>query len=113
MHELSIAMSIVEIAEENAKQSNAIKITEIELEVGALSGVVYDALEFAMEEAVRNTMLEGAIRKTIRIEGKAKCAECSHEFSVEDVFTPCPKCQSFQNDIIQGKELRVKSLIAE
>ena len=113
MHELSIATNIVEIAEESAKQSNTTVITEIELEVGELSGVVYEALEFAMVEAVKNTMLQNAKRIIIRIKGLAKCSECLHEFYVDDIFTPCPKCQSFKNDIIQGKELRVKSLIAE
>lgn len=113
MHELSIAMSIVEIAKENAQQANKKTITEIELEVGNLSGVVYEALEFAMEEAVKNTLLENASIKVIKIKGIARCSSCSHEFDVDDIFTPCPKCQSFQNEIIQGKELKVKSLIAE
>lgn len=113
MHELSIAMSIVEIAEENAKQSNVTKLTEIELEVGALSGVVYDALEFAMEEAVRDTILENAIRKIIRIPGKAKCNDCSNEFDVDDIYTACPKCNSFDSEVIGGKELRVKTLVGE
>lgn len=113
MHELSIAMSIVEIAEDSAKQSDVNKITEIELEVGALSGVVLDALEFAMVEAVRGTMLENATRKIIRIEGKTKCNVCNHEFLIDDIHTPCPKCTSFDSDVIAGKELRVKSLQAE
>ncbi len=113
MHELSIALNIVEIAEENAKQSNVNLITEIELVVGELSGVVYEALEFAMEEAVKNTILEKAKRTIIRISGKAKCTSCSHEFDVKDIYTACPKCKSFINEIIQGNELRVESLIAE
>jgi hydrogenase nickel incorporation protein HypA/HybF len=113
MHELSIAMSIVEIAEENVKQSNVTTVSEIELEVGELSGVVFEALEFAMEEAVRDTVLKDAIRKIIRIPGVAKCNECGFEFGTEDIYTPCPKCASFDSEVIKGKELRVKSLIAE
>ena len=34
MHELSIAMNIVEIAEENARKEGAKTVTEIELEIG-------------------------------------------------------------------------------
>ncbi len=113
MHELSIAMSIVEIAEDSAKQSNVSIITEIELEVGEMSGVVYDALEFAMEEAVKDTILQGAKRKINIVEGRARCLSCSHEFHVQDVFTPCPECASFDSEVIAGKELRVKSLQAE
>jgi len=113
MHELSIALNIVEIAEENVAQSNLHSITEIKLVVGKLSGVVYEALEFAMDEAVKNTILEDAKITITRISGKAKCDSCAHEFDVEDIYTPCPKCQSFMNEIIQGNELRVESLIAE
>lgn len=113
MHELSIAMSIVEIAEENINQANLSKVTEIELDVGELSGVVFDALEFAMVEAVKDTVLQNAVRKINRIPGKARCNECGFEFELEDIYTPCPKCASFDNEIIKGKELKVKSLIAE
>lgn len=113
MHELSIAMSIVEIAEENIKQANLSKVTEIELDVGELSGVVYEALEFAMVEAVKDTVLQNAVRKINRIPGKAKCNDCGCEFEAEDIYTPCPKCASFDSEVINGKELKVKSLIAE
>lgn len=113
MHELSIAMSIVEIAEENAQQSNVKSISEIQLEIGELSGVVHEALEFAMEEAVKNTILKNSKRIIISIPGKVKCLQCMHEFEVDDIFTPCPVCSSFENDVIAGKELRVKSMVGE
>ena len=60
MHELSIAANIVEIAEEFAFTHKATKIDKIELVVGKLSGVVSDSLEFAMEFAVKDTVLEHA-----------------------------------------------------
>lgn len=113
MHELSIAMSIVEIAEENVRQSEISSVSEISIEVGGLSGVVEEALEFAMDEAVKNTVLKDAKRTIIRIPGKVKCLACFHEFEVDDIFSPCPVCGSFENDVIAGKELRVKSMIGE
>lgn len=113
MHELSIAMSIVEIAEENAAMAGVKNVSEIQIEIGDLSGVVDEALEFALEEAVKNTILKNAKRIVIKTSGKAKCLECNHEFAVDDVFTPCPKCSSFNNEIISGQELRVKSMLGE
>jgi hydrogenase nickel incorporation protein HypA/HybF len=62
MHELSIAMSIVEIAEDNAAMAGVKSVSEIQIEVGNLSGVVDEALEFALEEAVKNTILRNAKR---------------------------------------------------
>lgn len=113
MHELSIAMSIVEIAEENAAMAGVNTVSEIQIEIGNLSGVVDEALEFALEEAVKNTVLKNAQRIIIKIPGKAKCLECYHEFAIDDIFTPCPKCGSFNNDVINGQELRVKSMLGE
>ena len=44
MHELSIAMSIVEMAEEEAAKHGGVQVTAIHLKLGALSGVVKEAL---------------------------------------------------------------------
>jgi hydrogenase nickel incorporation protein HypA/HybF len=113
MHELSIAMSIVEIAEDSARRANASVINEIELEIGTQSGVVLEALEFAMQSAVQGTMLEKAVVKINAVPARAACSACQHEFYIEALFSPCPKCGNPFCDIIQGKEMKVKSLLAE
>lgn len=113
MHELSIAMSIIEIAEENARRENASIINEIELDIGTQSGVVLEALDFAMQSAVRDTMLEKAVVKINSIPARAACSKCQHEFYVDDVFNPCPECGNPFSEIIQGRELKVRSLMVE
>jgi hydrogenase nickel incorporation protein HypA/HybF len=113
MHELSIAMSIVEIAEDNARNANTSVINEIELDIGSQSGVVLEALEFAMQSAVLGTMLEKATVKINSIPAKAACSQCQNEFYVKEVFEACPECGNPFCDIFQGKELKVKSLKAE
>jgi hydrogenase nickel incorporation protein HypA/HybF len=59
MHELSIAVSIVEMAAEQAEQ-RAVEISAIHLRVGALSGVVKEALLFCYPLACEGTCLEGS-----------------------------------------------------
>jgi len=113
MHELSIVMSIIEIANGEAVKANAIKINEIELEIGKLSGIEMNALEFAWREAVKSTVLEHAEWMISRPEGKAICLECNASFEAESLYSTCPVCQSYFINIIQGKELRVKSLTVE
>jgi len=113
MHELSIVMSIIEIAEENAKKEDATVITEIELDIGKQAGVVMEALEFAIESAKRGTMLEKAEWVVNEIPALARCTSCGNEFETGDLFTPCPQCGNPFSDIFQGKELRVKSLKIE
>ncbi|MBC8343067.1 MAG: hydrogenase maturation nickel metallochaperone HypA [Bacteroidetes bacterium] len=113
MHELSIAMNIIEIAEEEAKKSGAKKIVSIELAVGKLSGVVYEALDFALQEAIKNTMLEKAEIMINQLEGKAVCLKCLHHFQLENLYEVCPECKHPLCSIIQGKELKINSLLVD
>ncbi|MCD4772764.1 MAG: hydrogenase maturation nickel metallochaperone HypA [Bacteroidales bacterium] len=111
MHELSIAISIVELSEKEAKKANVSSVQEINLEVGTLSGIVVEALEFAMDEAVNDSVLQNAIIKIKKVPAIAKCLKCSKEFPVEDYYTPCPECNNFETELINGKELKIKSLV--
>lgn len=111
MHELSIATNIVEIAEEEVIKAKAKEVIEIVLEIGSMSGVVIEALEFAMDEAVKNTLLQNAKRSIIKQMAEALCTKCGHHFEVDDFFAVCPKCGSFETEVLKGKELKVKKLI--
>ena len=110
MHELSIALGIVDIAEKETKKAGAAKVDLIELEIGALSGVELDALDFVWPNAVKDTVLENAKREIDYIKAVAYCMECELEFPIEHIYDNCPKCNGYLKDIIKGKELRVKAL---
>ena len=60
MHELSIVMSVIEIAQQQATHANASIIDEIELDIGSMSGIEMSAWDFAWKQGVRNTILENA-----------------------------------------------------
>lgn len=113
MHELSIVLGIVDIAEKEVLKANADSVEEIELLIGTLSGVEMEALEFVWPSAVKDTVLEKAMRKISVIEGKGQCLECDHIFSVKNHYDNCPRCQSYFKNLIEGKELKVKRLILE
>ena len=113
MHELSIATSIIEIAEEFAVKNKGANITKIEIEVGELSGIVVDSLEFAMELAVVNTVLERAKIIITTIKGMTRCKQCGKEYVNSDWYTACPQCASMDFDITGGKELQIKSIFIE
>ena len=110
MHELSIAMSIVKIAEDETTKAKADTVTKIELEIGVLSGIEIDALNFVWESAVKDSVLENAEKIITLIPGKGRCADCDTEFDMENIYDCCPNCNSNFKGILQGKELKVKSL---
>jgi hydrogenase nickel incorporation protein HypA/HybF len=110
MHELSIAKNIIEIASEQAKINNLTEVNEIEIEVGTLSGVEIEALEFVLEIVTKKTILENSRTIFTLIPGLARCLICSKEFGTDSFIAQCPECKGFNFQIIQGQELRVKSL---
>ena len=110
MHELSIAMGIVDIAEKETSKAKATKVELIELEIGTLAGIEFDSLDFVWPSAVKDTVLENAIKKINIIHGEAKCSDCDTIFKLDNIYDACPKCNSYLKGIIKGKELLVKSL---
>ena len=87
MHELSIVVNIVRIADEQVKKAGASQIDHIELEIGSLAGIEPSALDFAWQEAVKNTVLANADRSIKHIQGRAKCLDCNFHFEIEPIQT--------------------------
>lgn len=109
MHELSIVMNILETVEDSALQHQAVRVLEIELDAGLLSGVEFDALDFAFEHAPKSNILQNVKFLLNKIQPLARCNDCQHEFETSEYTTPCPQCQSFRTEIIRGDELKIKS----
>ena len=105
MHEMSIALSIIDLATEQAKQYSAISISEMELDIGSMSGVEIEALNFALEVAVKGTMLESSRIQINRIKAESRCMECGHEFETETHLHPCPQCKALNTKILKGEEM--------
>ena len=113
MHELSIANSIVELAEEQAERHGSLVVEELELEIGRLSGVEIRTLEFALESAIKGSRLENARIIRHYIDGEGLCSDCETTFPMETLLTPCPHCGSYLVKIIKGRELRIKSIVVK
>ena len=96
MHELSVAQNIIEIVTDTAEQQKAKHVSEVVLDIGAVSGIVPDNLEFAWEVSIKNTLLEGAVLKINFIEAKALCLNCHSEFKIDDLYSVCEHCGSVQ-----------------
>lgn len=88
MHELSIVMSIVDIAQSQAQQAHAQAIEEIELDIGNLAGVELDALEFAWPQGVKNTMLENAVKKSTALKGWPVAATATISSRLKTITMP-------------------------
>ncbi len=110
MHEMSLAINIVEIACQTAKQNSAKRINSIEVEVGKLAGVLEDSLAFCFHAARNETLAENAELNIISVPGKGHCGDCDKSFETDTFFTLCPHCQGFSVDILEGKDIKIKSI---
>ena len=110
MHELSIAQGVVDICQMHAEGRRVLAVT---LEIGTLSGVVPEALEFCFEASTNGTLLEGARLDIERIAATGYCRQCERAFPIDAYFDPCPVCGASPLEICSGEELRVKDLEVE
>lgn len=111
MHELSIAVSIVEIAEEESELRGATRVTAVHLRLGQLAGVVKDALLFSFDIACENTRLAGSRLIIEEVPGMIYCPTCnaSRPASSPEWFR-CIECGALASEILQGKDLEIVSL---
>lgn len=113
MHELGITQSIVDIAERTAREQNAEKVLSVTVEIGELSGVVADAVEFCFEACIQETFLEGCRLIIINIAGLGLCDDCGAEVKIDNMTFSCSECGSYALQRIQGEELDIKELEIE
>lgn len=70
MHELSIALSMIELASEEVDRRGGGRVSALHLKLGSLSGVVKEALTFSYEIACQGTPLEGSQLVIEEVEGR-------------------------------------------
>ena len=110
MHELSIALSIVEMAEEEARR-RGVQINAVHLRLGALSGVVKEALLFSYALACEGTRLEGSHLVIDEVPTVIYCPVCEAERQLDSIqLFCCSVCGTPTPDVMQGKELEVVAL---
>jgi hydrogenase nickel incorporation protein HypA/HybF len=110
MHELSIAMSIVELAEEEAAR-RGVQVSAVHLKLGALSGVVKEALLSSYEMACDDSPLKGSRLVVREVPVVVFCPSCKAQRPVSSgqLFC-CAECGTATSDIVHGKELEVVAL---
>ena len=99
------------IVRDAAHQNDLPAVSRVVLEIGPFSGVDVGALEFALNVLRKGTLLEGA-----EIEYQVPplllyCTDCENEYVADPLDLACPSCEGTHFEWLQGKELRVKSIV--
>lgn len=113
MHEVSIAEEIKSVVIQKLKENHGKRIKKIKLLIGKMTTIVPDALRFAFDVVSKGTPLENALIEIKVLKTKAKCNSCSKKFEIKDYDFICPVCKSINFEIIQGREMIIKTIEME
>lgn len=111
MHEISLLESVLDTLETQAKQQGFSQVKQVILEIGALSCVEADALRFAFDVVMENTLAARAELVIITVAGQGVCTQCQQTVALETRHDPCHYCGSFGVTVMQGQSMRIKELV--
>jgi len=105
MHEFAIIQSLVDLVREKTPQG--MRVDEVVIEVGTLTGLVADSLTFYFEGLTHDTPLEGAKLICRVIRAKIRCQNCGGIYEPEDFARVCANCSALGGEILCGNELQL------
>ena len=111
MHELSIALGIIDAACEEAERRGGARVIAVHLRLGMMAGVVKEALHSSYELAAESTPLAGSTLVIEEIPITIRCPTCNAPrpvISLQDLR--CRECLSVTADILTGRELEITAM---
>ena len=111
MHEASIAMSIIGIAEERCKEAGYDQVSSISVRIGSASGVLPDVLAMAFDIVKLDTLAKVSMLNIDEIPLGGDCIDCASPFTTEDQFIlSCPDCGSNKLTFTTGREMEITQI---
>lgn len=122
MHELGMAMEIVEVVIKSLEGKRVKKVKEVEIEMGELHKISPRQMESVFEMASKDTIVEGAKLKVKIKKGSVRCPGCGFSGRVEvemehdhdhKAHVHCPECDGVSLEIMDGNDIDVRNIEAE
>ena len=117
MHELSVALRIVEALDEELAEeadlfdSGELAVSAVTIQVGALTGLVPEALQFAWDMATENSRLQGSRLNIEWIDAAGYCSECKADRTITNLQSfRCPVCRTLIEQIVGGNEMEILTM---
>ncbi len=115
MHEVSIALGMIDEVTRIARENNAQKILAVNLKIGKMSGIVIDSLKFAFDAIkLENPLLSDTNISIEEVPLIYECNSCNKSFILDSPHFPsCPECRSYKLKLISGEEMNIKNVEIE
>jgi len=123
MHEFSTAQGIIDTILKVAREHGAKRITEVNLEIGALTMLNPEQLEFSFQALSEGTIANGAKLKISYTPVRIFCRSCRFKGEIsaarnEDplnviAILKCPRCKSADTELNEGVSCNIKQIRVE
>ena len=110
MHELSICLSMIDLITDQQKQAGFSKVKRVIVEIGALSHIDPEALQFCFGAASRGTVAEDGSLEIRRVAAVAWCHDCLQSVQIAEHGGACPQCGGNKLILQEGDEMKLKEL---
>ncbi len=111
MHELGIVFYIIDDVKKVAEENNVNHINAVTLEIGEVSGIVFDYLEDCWNWAVKKEkILNDCKLKYEIIKAVTICDDCKKEYETVKYGKTCPHCGSGNTYLKEGNQVNIKEI---
>ena len=110
MHEIGVVRAMLHTVDEYCEQNNVDEVGEIVIDIGELSLVIPKYVEEIYPVVIKDTKYENTKLIINEIPGLAECDECDEIFNVIENKGYCPKCGSFDKQVLSGDKFLIREI---
>ena len=110
MHESGLTEDLFTHTMQHAREANAKRVTYVRVIIGELSDATPDSIRFYFDSMAAGTIAEGATLEFDSAPGKAHCASCGNDVSINELFETCPRCGAFALQVTGGNGVYLDSI---
>ncbi len=111
LHEITVALSLLEGVETTAREQGIDRVSAVHVRIGALSGIVRDALLFSWDAVTAETICEGSQLRLEEIPLVVYCERCLGERAPRPGSgLLCPECETVSPRVVRGREMELVAM---
>lgn len=110
MHEMSVAIALLDRILEEAQRGGLGGVTRAKVELGALQSIEPELLREAFGAAAQGSLAQGASLELELGQARARCLACGQVFQPSFRDYSCPGCGKAEVKVESGREMYLLSL---
>jgi hydrogenase nickel incorporation protein HypA/HybF len=113
MHEMSIIVHVADTLEKAAEENGIVEIGSVTLQIGEVSGIVWDYFEDCWNFFKRkHPLLKNSVLKIEEIPAVTYCSNCGRTYPTVQYGKTCPYCGSGETWLETGNQCVIKEIEA-